>query len=217
MQDARLCTVSLSGGLGIDWGTDLSFKWVYVRELDPMGSAARNGLIKVGDQLVSLNGDSCVAAPFDYVINLLGAASRSGEDIEFTFFRGSRDELAALAGAGGAASLPQEVRVVVQQKGRPDVELTCSPGTNLRDLCVENGINVYQSITRWTNCKGRQLCGTCIVNVREGGENCTVRSIDESSTLRSNPPSYRLSCVTNLYGDVTVEALPPIGKDQWTR
>ena len=38
-------------------------------------------------------------------------------------------------------------------------------GTNLRRLLVGNGINVYRSITRWTNCSGKQRCGTCIVDV----------------------------------------------------
>lgn len=39
-------------------------------------------------------------------------------------------------------------------------------GTNIRELLVDNGINVYRSVTRWTNCKGKQRCGTCIVDVR---------------------------------------------------
>ena len=43
-------------------------------------------------------------------------------------------------------------------------------GTNLRTLLVGNGINVYRSLTRWTNCSGKQRCGTCIVEVRYGRE-----------------------------------------------
>ena len=38
-------------------------------------------------------------------------------------------------------------------------------GTNLRQLLVGNGVNVYRSLTRWTNCNGKQRCGTCIVDV----------------------------------------------------
>jgi hypothetical protein len=41
--------------------------------------------------------------------------------------------------------------------------------------------------------------------------------MDEASTLRENPDSYRLSCVTFAYGDVTVETFPPINAAQWTR
>ncbi len=46
---------------------------------------------------------------------------------------------------------------------------------------VARKINVYQSLTRWTNCNGKQLCGTCIVDVVEGVDSCTRRSIDEAS------------------------------------
>ena len=107
-------------------------------------------------------------------------------------------------------------------------------------------INVYQSVTRWTNCNGKQLCGTCIVDVTEGVDNCTRRSIDEASTLRENPLTYKLACITNVCtlghaiqplcsqppassisrshpvrcltdGDVVVKVTPPVGAAQWTR
>jgi hypothetical protein len=47
--------------------------------------------------------------------------------------------------------------------------------------------------------------------------NTNRKSMDEGSTLRENPDSYRLSCVTFAYGDVTVETFPPINPAQWTR
>lgn len=47
-----------------------------------------------------------------------------------------------------------------------ELEPLYAGGTNIRELLVDNGINVYRSITRWTNCKGKQRCGTCIVDVR---------------------------------------------------
>lgn len=90
-------------------------------------------------------------------------------------------------------------------------------GTNLRKLLVGNGINPYRSITRWTNCNGKQRCGTCIVDIEQGLDNCTRRALDEEMTLRENPDSYRLSCVTSVYGDVTVRVQGPVGAAQWTR
>lgn len=53
-------------------------------------------------------------------------------------------------------------------------------------------------MTRWTNCNGKQLCGTCIVDVTEGVDKCTRRSLDEASTLRENPQTYKLACITNV-------------------
>lgn len=90
-------------------------------------------------------------------------------------------------------------------------------GANLRDELIARKINVYQSVTRWTNCNGKQLCGTCIVEIASGIEACTRRSLDEASTLRENPPSYKLACITNVYGDVTVRLHPKVLAAQWTR
>ena len=82
---------------------------------------------------------------------------------------------------------------------------------------MENGINVYRSLTRWTNCSGKQRCGTCIVDVTKGLESCSRRALDEEMVLRENPETYRLSCVTGLYGDVVVRVQGPVGAAQWTR
>eukprot|EP00953_Heterococcus_sp_UTEX-ZZ885_P034270 17764-Heterococcus_DN1.PRE.3 len=211
--DPRLYTALLSRATGIEWGTDLSFRWVYVRSLEPDGSAAMSGLVSRGDQLVSFNGEACLGAPFDYVMTLFSTAP--GQQVELSFFKGTTQELRDFTGDDSAS---KPLTVTVLQTGKADITLDCLPGTNLRDLLVRNGINVYQSITRWTNCKGKQLCGTCIVDVVDGGgSGCTIKSIDERSTLRDNPPSYRLSCVTNLYKDVTVKVFPPVGAAQWTR
>jgi hypothetical protein len=43
-------------------------------------------------------------------------------------------------------------------------------------------------------------------------DGCTRRSLDEEATLRENPPSYRLSCITSVYEDITVEVQGPVGK-----
>lgn len=50
-EDPRLYSVRISRVTGIEWGTDLSFSWVYVRALQPSGAAANCGEISVGDQV----------------------------------------------------------------------------------------------------------------------------------------------------------------------
>ena len=68
---------------------------------------------------------------------------------------------------------------------------------------------------RWTNCNGNQRCGTCIVDVGPAGlDACNRQALDEELTLRENPLGYRLSCVTSIYGDVTVKVLPPVTASQ---
>jgi ferredoxin len=231
--DPRLFKIRLPRAAGIDWGTDLSFSFVYVRGMDPSGAAAFSGLIEPGDHLCEIQAvapidstdptfpNSVLGAPFDFVMSTFGGLDRSIKDVDLVFFRGTKDELKAACSGDGAAVDQETVTItVIQNKGAKDEEtklLQAPAGVNVRQLLVDNGINVYQSVTRWTNCKGKQLCGTCIVNVKDGAMNTNRKSMDEGSTLRENPDSYRLSCITFAYGDVTVETFPPINPDQWTR
>ena len=232
--DPRLRRIRLPRALGIDWGTDLSFSFVYVRELEPSGASALSGEVEVGDQICELtpvaddadNADAVVpmnliGAPFDQVMGAFASLGRTVKDVDIVFFRGTKDELKAACAGDGAKPEAETITItVLQNKGGKDEEtkyIQAKSGCNVRQVLTDNGINVYQSLTRWTNCKGKQLCGTCIVNIKDGGGSTNRKSLDEGSTLRENPESYRLSCVTFAYGDVTVETFPPIKAAQWTR
>lgn len=242
VNDPRLVTVSLDRVTGIDFGCDLSLRWPYVLAFTPGGAAERQGELRIGDQLLAVQGDSVIGQPIASAMERVAAAE--GGEIEMLFFRGSRESLQALC---AVAQGPATISLTVQRAGQADqVRVRIAPfprgasrrrhsyagadnwpgpaqtfevpyGSNLRDELVSRGVNVYQSVTRWTNCNGKQLCGTCIVDLVQGIEGCTRRSVDEASTLRENPETYKLACITNLYGDVTVKVLPKIGAAQWTR
>ena len=229
--DSRLRRVRLSRATGIEWGTDLSFSFVYVRDLEPSGAASLSDQVEIGDQICELrsvadNGEigepfNLIGAGFDIVMNSFATLDRSIRDVDIVFFRGSKEELKDLCNGGASTGEKEDITItVVQNKGASDENtrtIQAKAGCNVRQVLTDNGINVYQSVTRWTNCKGKQLCGTCIVNITEGGGSTNRKSLDESSTLRENPDSYRLSCVTFAYGDITVETFPPIEAAQWTR
>jgi len=230
--DERLNRVRLPRATTIEWGTDLSFSFVYVRALEPAGAADLSGQVAPNDQLCELrpvleSGKkgapiSLIGAPFDTVMSAFATLDKTVREVDLVFFRGSKDELKELCtgDATGSGDGDTITITVVQNKGGKDEAvrtLTAPSGCNVRQVLVDHDINVYQSLTRWTNCKGKQLCGTCIVNVADGGPNTNRKSMDEGSTLRENPDGYRLSCVTFAYGDVTVETFPPIKAAQWTR
>jgi ferredoxin len=226
--DERLYRIRLSRATGIEWGTDLSFSFVYVRDMDPSGPAYLSGKIEKGDQLCELKAvqeNTCpinlLGAPFDFVMTGFAELPKTVKNVDLVFFRGTKEELKAVCTGDGATLDPETITItVIENKGSPNEQirtLSAPTGANVRQVCVDNGINVYQSVTRWTNCKGKQLCGTCIVNIANGSINTNRKSMDEASTLRENPDTYRLSCVTFAYGDVTVETFPPINADQWTR
>eukprot|EP00538_Stauroneis_constricta_P001109 CAMPEP_0119549402 /NCGR_PEP_ID=MMETSP1352-20130426/3100_1 /TAXON_ID=265584 /ORGANISM="Stauroneis constricta, Strain CCMP1120" /LENGTH=289 /DNA_ID=CAMNT_0007594937 /DNA_START=910 /DNA_END=1776 /DNA_ORIENTATION=- len=217
-QDERLYRIRLPRAPGIEWGTDLSFSFVYVRDMEPAGPASLSGLVGKGDQiceLIAVRDDdekvpvnTLVGAPFDFVMNAFAELDRTVKLVDLVFFRGTKEELkAACSNDGSDGKEPETITVtVIQNKGAKDekeITLTAPTGVNVRQLLVDNGINVYQSVTRWTNCKGKQLCGTCIVNIADGALSTNRKSMDEDSTLRENPESYRLSCVTFAYGDIT--------------
>ena len=163
-----------------------------------------------------------IGASFDAVMGAFASLKKTTTDVELVLFKGSKDELKALC--TGKSETDKEVGkikiTVIQNKGSKDEKtrvILADEGANVRQTLVDEGINVYQSVTRWTNCKGKQLCGTCIVNMADGAWNTNRKSMDEESTLRENPDTYRLSCVTFAYGDITVETFPPIKAAQWTR
>jgi ferredoxin len=233
--DDRLYRIRLPRAPGIEWGTDLSFAFVSIRDMEPAGPASLSGQVSKGDQLCELipvtDKDSktndnppinLMGAPFDFVMSAFAGLDKSIQLVDLVFFKGTKEELKALVQGKTSVEAESEIITVtvIQNKGAKDEvtkTLTAKAGVNVRQLLIDNGINVYQSVTRWTNCKGKQLCGTCIVNIPEGGKETNRKSMDEESTLRENPETYRLSCITFAYGDITVETFPPIKAAQWTR
>lgn len=235
-QDPRLYRIQLPRATGIEWGTDLSFSFVYVRTLEPGGPASLSNMVSTGDQICELRAIDegsdeeqptvpLIGASFDNVMTSFATLPKTVKDVELVFFKGTKDELIDLcqgnSGNGDESKDSDTITITaIVNKGTKDETtkiIKAKKGANLRQTLVDNEINVYQSFTRWTNCKGKQLCGTCIVDIKEGSVNTNRKSMDEGSTLRENPDSYRLSCVTFAYGDVTVETFPPIEAAQWTR
>lgn len=242
MEDPRVLTVVLDRVTGVNFGCDLSLCWPYVMGMVPSGSAECSGEVLIGDQLVAVAGKNVLGLPMGEVMASLGTAE--GAEISLTFFRGER---AALQSCFDTPDSQATATVTLREPGKPEQQFAvpctppadgrapparmctprramltptptlCADGANLRDELIARKINCYQSITRWTNCNGKQLCGTCIVDVSSGVESCTRRSLDEASTLRENPLTYKLACITNVYGDVTVELRPEVGAAQWTR
>lgn len=184
-QDDRLYRIRLPRAPGIEWGTDLSFSFVYVREMEPAGPASLSDIVQKGDQICELRPVSSeknesiplIGASFDAVMNAFATLDPKVKDVDLVFFKGTKDELKKLCTADDGKSKQNDGMItitVIQNKGASDekvIILKAKEGANIRQTLVDNGINVYQSVTRWTNCKGKQLCGTCIVNIAEGSVN----------------------------------------------
>eukprot|EP00439_Symbiodinium_sp_Y106_P084503 s803_g25.t2 len=127
-----------------------------------------------------------------------------------TMWRGEVDELAKTIGLRFKqdGNEGQPFTLTVLEEGEPIQRVPCAPGSNLRKTLLANGFQVYQDLRSVFNCNAQQLCGTCVLDVMEGDDNLTVRSVNEAAVMSANPPSFRLCCNIDVYGDITVRLRP---------
>ena len=100
-------------------------------------------------------------------------------------------------------------------------------GANLRKEARKHGIQVYPHIHKALNCHGLGLCGSCRVLITKGMENTNPVTWMEKSQFKlgvcalasgglpamayvGNEDTMRLSCKTEVYGDIDVVTRPPM-------
>jgi ferredoxin len=109
-------------------------------------------------------------------------------------------------------------------------EIEVAAGANLRQEAVKAGVSVYNGVTRFLNCRGFGLCGTCRVLVKKGMENLSSKTLLERANLNAHPltmlaaigheDEMRLSCQVQVNGDCTIETNPGInwtGENFWQK
>jgi ferredoxin len=82
---------------------------------------------------------------------------------------------------------------------------TCQTGANLRQVLMDNGVDLYNGNAKFINCMGIGTCGTCAVEIEGEVSAATWKDI----ARRSLPPhqrsrNLRLACQTEVLGDITV-------------
>lgn len=87
------------------------------------------------------------------------------------------------------------------------VTVECAVGTNLRELALANGIDLYAFPTNIFNCRGRALCGTCRVKIDEPRA-LSARTAGDQRKTSWEGPQYRLACQTKVLADVQVVTSP---------
>jgi ferredoxin len=109
-------------------------------------------------------------------------------------------------------------------------EIEVESGANLRTAARANGIDIYKGLSRYLNCRGLGMCGTCRVFVKSGMENLTPRSVMERINLTVHPMTMmaaighetelRLACQTCVKGDCTIETHADVnwnGENFWQK
>ncbi|MEK2644023.1 2Fe-2S iron-sulfur cluster-binding protein [Bdellovibrio sp. BCCA] len=86
------------------------------------------------------------------------------------------------------------------KKNRPPYEV--SHGANLMKSLLDAGLPVASS------CDGDGVCAKCKIIIVEGGENLSGENETEVFLKETNniPSGMRISCQTEVFGDVTVDA-----------
>ncbi|KAF3334854.1 photosynthetic NDH subunit of subcomplex B 3 [Carex littledalei] len=87
----------------------------------------------------------------------------------------------------------------------------------LRNIMLDNKIELYAAYGKVMNCGGVGNCGTCIVEIVDGKELLNERTNAENRYLKKKPESWRLACQTIVgnkenSGKVVVQRLP-----QWKK
>ena len=89
-----------------------------------------------------------------------------------------------------------------------ETEIAVEEGHVLRDALLEAGLDVYGAVSRYANCGGRGLCGTCGVRIREGAPE--PEQWHDATSDRWGYP--RLSCQVRVTEPMVVEL---VGKVVW--
>ncbi|KAH7840799.1 hypothetical protein Vadar_021804 [Vaccinium darrowii] len=87
----------------------------------------------------------------------------------------------------------------------------------LRNVMMDNKIELYAPYGKVMNCGGGGSCGTCIVEIIDGQDLLNERTNTELRYLKKKPESWRLACQTIVgnkenSGKVLVQRLP-----QWKK
>ncbi|XP_057810556.1 photosynthetic NDH subunit of subcomplex B 3, chloroplastic-like [Salvia miltiorrhiza] len=83
----------------------------------------------------------------------------------------------------------------------------------LRNIMLDNKIELYATYGKLMNCGGGGSCGTCIVEIIDGKDLLNERTNTELRYLKKKPESWRLACQTIVgnkenSGKVVVQRLP---------
>ncbi len=89
----------------------------------------------------------------------------------------------------------------------------CKTGANLRQVLIENGIDLYSPKANYVNCMGIGTCGTCAVEIEaaEDAENeGAISQVNWRDTVRRSLPPHnpskplRLACQTQVLRDIKI-------------
>jgi ferredoxin len=96
------------------------------------------------------------------------------------------------------------VTIAVLEEGKPQTSIEAKVGDNLRQVLLDNKIEVYKGLKKKLgNCGGGGQCTFCAAEFVES-EGWEPRSDYENQKLKKNP-NARLTCLNNIQGPATIK------------
>mmetsp|Transcript_14902 Transcript_14902/g.26760 ORF Transcript_14902/g.26760 Transcript_14902/m.26760 type:complete len:188 (+) Transcript_14902:37-600(+) len=110
------------------------------------------------------------------------------------------------------AAAGKTVTVSVTDNSGKQVQFKAKTGETLRDVLLENKVDVYDWWGKGMNCGGTGNCLTCLVDVAKGGDAKSDYEISKLERQKNKPKSWRLACQTIIQGNVVVNTKPQEAK-----
>ena len=91
-----------------------------------------------------------------------------------------------------------------------NVTIHVPDGSNLRDACLEHGVDPYPALGGLASCRSKGLCGTCVVQTPEPGSLSQPEKRERKALKKfdSSIEGLRLSCQAKVIDDLTVVTNP---------
>jgi len=92
-----------------------------------------------------------------------------------------------------------------------NVTVHVADGANLRQACLDHGVDPYPLLGGALSCRGKGFCGTCLVDVDDASKLSPPAAREARWLAKHRPaalPNARLSCQASVQGDVTVTTDP---------
>jgi ferredoxin len=86
-------------------------------------------------------------------------------------------------------------------------EVEVNAGRTVREVAIEQSIDVDREFFRGFNCRGYGLCGTCKVWVKEAAKGATSQP-NFRERFHGMGDGRRLACQTHVQGDIEVTSMP---------
>ena len=199
-------TISINKPLGLDLEEAADGKdcGVVIAELTEGGNAAKTQRLARGMFLKYADNVDVGNMGFDEIIGIIKAVPEGkAVDLVFIYPNDVFNGPAILE-----VTMPITYDAQTGEAIRKVKQITCKKGQMLRDVLLDNRIDLYDMRGKATNCGGAGQCGTCVVRVSVAADDWTPLPTFEAKKLTKYDKSCRLSCNVIVEGDADIEIRP---------